>query len=258
LQSCFNFNPVAVFVAPSSTLGACLIILPTKDPEAAIITATVIDADGVANRSGFDTVFKGNSTYNVEGRVKTNLFGLTGHQLVGATYSNKNFSSLNQTMRFQIQKLTIQEEDNSWSLYYNFDQYLYEPKKGRGIRIFGRFGVSDGNPNPTHHFYSIGVSGKGVIPGRTMDQFGIGYYYMDISNPKIAGPLTTREFLRDEYGAEAYYNIAITPWMKLTPDIQVLRPAQKNQFNIEGGILNISKTSVDTATVVGLRLQMDF
>ena len=254
----FNFNPVAVLVAPSSTLGAGVIILPTKDPEAAIITATVIDADGVANRSGFDTVFKGNSTYNVEGRVKTNLFGLTGHQLVGAAYSNKNFSSLNQTMRFQIQKLTIQEEDNSWSLYYNFDQYLYEPKKGQGIGIFGRFGVSDGNPNPAHHFYSIGVSGKGVIPGRTMDQFGIGYYYMDISNPKIIGPLTTREFLRDEYGAEAYYNIAITPWMKLTPDIQVVRPAQKNQFNIEGGILDISKKSVDTAAVVGLRLQMDF
>ncbi len=254
----FNFNPVALLVAHNSALGAGVIILPTKDLEEATITATVIDADGVANRSGFDTIFKGNSTYIVEGRVKTNFFGLTGHQLVGATYSSKNFNSLNQTLRFQIQKLTIHEEDSSWALYYNFDQYLYEPKKGQGIGIFGRFGVSDGNPNPTHHFYSIGVSGKGVIPGRTMDQFGIGYYYMDISNPKIIGPLATREFLRNEYGAEAYYNIAITPWMKLTPDIQVVRPAQKNQFNIEGGILNISKKSVDTATVVGLRLQMVF
>ena len=91
-----------------------------------------------------------------------------------------------------------------------------------------------------------------------MDEFGAGYYYMDINSPKFTGPLATRSFLGDEQGFEAYYNFAITPWIKLTPDIQVVRPAQKNTFNSDGGILNISKKSVDTATVIGLRLQIVF
>jgi hypothetical protein len=43
--------------------------------------------------------------------------------------------------------------------------------------------------------------------------------------------------------------------MKLTPDIQFIRPAQKDK------LVSISppvKEGIDTATVVGLRLQMVF
>ena len=254
-----NFNPAILLTVPYSTLAGGIIILPTKDPKEAIITINALDGDGVANRSGFDTVFKGNTAYTIEGRLKTGFFGLTGHQLVGATYSTKNFSSLDQSLRIIIENGAIGKEDNSWAMYYNFDQYIYEPKKGQGVGIFGRFGASDGDANPIHYFYSIGVGGKGVIPGRTLDEFGIGSYYIDVSNPKFTGPLAERDFLRDEYGIEAYYNIALTPWMKLTPDIQIIRPAQKDVLEIDREALIASKKkSVDTATVVGLRLQIVF
>jgi porin len=254
-----NFTPVAILAGPYSTLGAGIIVLPTKDPNAATISVSAISSDGKADSSGFDTLFKGNTTYATEGRVKTDFFGLTGHQLIGGMYSTKNFTSLDQSLRFIILTRTIEKKDNSWCFYYNFDQYLYETKKGsgKGIGIFGRFGVSDGNPNPLHHFYSIGIGGKGIVPGRPLDAFGLGYYFIDVSNPKFTGPLTTREFLRDEYGVEAYYNIAITPWIKLTPDIQVIRPAQKRQI-LGQDILTASLKDVDTATVIGLRLQLIF
>jgi len=255
----FNLNPTLLLTTPNSVLGAGVIILPTKDPNQAIISAMVVDSNGKANRSGFDTAFEGNNTYAIEGRMRTNFFGLTGHQLLGATYSGKNFSSLDQSTRFIIENGAIEKEDNSWAIYYNFDQYVYEPKKGKGIGIFGRFGASDGDANPIHYFYSIGVGGKGVIPGRTLDEFGIGSYYIDVSNPKFTGLLEDRELLRDEYGVEAYYNIALTPWMKLTPDIQIIRPAQKDRLQIDSEHLLLSKKKdVDTATVVGLRLQIVF
>jgi porin len=218
------------------------------------------DGNGEAESSGFDTVFNSNTNYAIEGRVRTDFFGFTGHQLVGLTYSTRNFSSLDQSLHIIIESGNIEQEDDSWSFHYNFDQYLYEPKKGsgQGIGIFGRFGASDGNPNPVHYFYSLGIGGKGVL-GRPMDQFGIGYYYMDINNPKFTGPLGTREFLRDEYGVEAYYSFAITPWMKLTPDIQFIRPAQKETLQIDSEhLLASKKKDVDTATVVGLRLQVIF
>lgn len=261
-----NINPVASLAGPSSTLGGGVMVLPTKDPNAAVISISAISSDGKANNSGFDTLFKGNTTYAAEGRVKTDFFGLTGHQLVGGMYSTKSFASLDQSLRFIIENGTIEQKNNSWCFYYNFDQYLYEMKKGsgHGVGIFGRFGASDGNPNPMHYFYSIGIGGKGVVPGRALDAFGLGYYFIDVSNPKFTAPIETREFLRDEYGVEAYYNIAITPWLKLTPDIQFVRPAQKqvidfSKKDVFGTLIPaIIKDSISTATVIGLRLQLIF
>ena len=256
----FNFNPVPILAGPYSTLGAGIMVLPTKDPNAAILSVSVISTDGKANHAGFDKLFNGNTTYAAEGRVKTDFFGLTGHQLVGGMFSTKSFNSLDQDLRIIIESRAIEQKNHTWAFYYNFDQYLYEPKKGsgRGVGIFGRFGASDGNPNPMHYFYSIGIGGKGLIPGRQLDQFGMGYYYMDINNPKFTGPLGTRTFLRNEYGFEGYYNFAVTPWMKVTPDIQFVRPAQKQVIDFSGSIPIIVKDNISTAAVFGLRLQLIF
>jgi porin len=173
-------------------------------------------------------------------------------------YSSRQFTSLNQSAREIIVNQNIAKKTGTWAFYYNFDQYLYETKKGsgQGVGIFGRFGASDGNPNPVHYFYSIGIGGKGVIPGRPLDQFGIGYYYIDVSNPTFTGVFTTRSALSNEYGFEAYYNIALTPWMILAPNIQVIRPAQQDVVSITTG--GVSRTSIDTTTVLGLRLQLVF
>jgi hypothetical protein len=47
--------------------------------------------------------------------------------------------------------------------------------------------------------------------------------------------------------------------MKLTPDIQVINPAQKNAVSILAGMPPvISRTGISTATVVGLRRQVTF
>ena len=44
----------------------------------------------------------------------------------------------------------------------------------RGIGVFFAFGASDGNPNPVQYGFLAGIGGKGVIPGRADDSFGIG------------------------------------------------------------------------------------
>ncbi len=256
----FNINPVALLAVPYSALGAGVIILPTKDPKAATINFMVVQTNGKASTSGFEDLHSNQLSFAGEARVRTDFFGLTGHHLIGGGYSNKTFSSLNQSLRFFIGNRSIEKKDGSWMVYYNFDQYFYEPEKGsgRGVGIFGRFGFSDGDPNPMHFFFSIGVGGKGIIPGRPLDRFGIGYYYIDVNNLKFTGFLgREREFLRDEYGLEVFYNIAITPWLQLTPDIQVVRPAQKEVID-RVGLITIDKKSVHTATVFGLRLQVVF
>jgi porin len=259
-NTALNFNPAILVAVPYSTLAAGAVILPTSDPKEAIVSVMAYDGNGEANSSGFDTVLKGNTAYAGEGRVRTGFFGKTGHQLVGGVYSTRNYTSLNQNLRIIIENRAIQQEENSWAIYYNFDQYLYEPKKEQGVGIFGRFGISDGKANPVHHFYSLGIGGKGAVPGRPLDQFGLGWYYIDVSNPSFTGPFATTSFLRDEQGLEAYYNFAITPWARLTPDVQIVRPAQINTVRV-----NTSppppvtvQNDIDTATIVGLRLELIF
>jgi porin len=261
----FSINPVLMTTVPYSTLGTGVIGLPTKDPNQAIVSFMVLSSTGKASNNGFDDLDGNNLTFAGEGRIRTDFFGLTGHQLFGAVFSNRKFTSIDQNARFVIESRGgLEGKKGSWNIHYNFDQYLYEPKKGsgEGVGIFGRIGASDGNPNPLSFFGSLGVGGKGVIPNRPHDRFGFGFYYIDVESPKFQGPFRAVKFLRDEYGFEAFYNFAITPWLQLTPDIQIVRGAQKDKVTIGSGPLGVpliaSRQSIGTATIIGLRMKMVF
>lgn len=264
MNTALNVNPILLTTVPYSTLGTGLIVLPTKDPNQAIVSFLILSSTGKASTSGFEDLNDDNLTFAGEGRVKTDFFGLTGHQLFGALFSNKKFTSIDQSARFIFENGAFEGKKGSWNIHYNFDQYLYEPKKGsgEGIGVFGRFGASDGNPNFMNFFYSLGIGGKGVIPTRENDRYGFGFYYINVSNPELQGLFRGTKLLRDEYGFEAFYNIAITPWLRLTPDLQVVRGAQKEKIRIGQGILGVpfiaSRKSIGTSTVLGLRMQMVF
>ena len=61
------------------------------------------------------------------------------------------------------------------------------------------------------------------MAGRQADSFGVAYFYLGVSEPlKNLVPLLLQ--LRDEHGVELYYNMAITPWCQITPDLQVITP----------------------------------
>jgi porin len=78
---------------PYSTLGAGVMVLPTKDPEAALVTLSILSGDGEASTSGFSDLNANTLTFAGEARMRTDFFGLTGHQLIGFTYGNKEFTA---------------------------------------------------------------------------------------------------------------------------------------------------------------------
>jgi porin len=81
-----------------------------------------------------------------------------------------------------------------------------------------------------------------MVPGRTLDTFGVGYYYLGLSDEvkRLARPIRP---LRDEYGVELFYNVAVTPWCRLTPNFTVARSAV---------------VGLDTTLISGVRLQVAF
>lgn len=242
LNLALNFNPAALLV-PYSTLGAGVIILPGKSPDDAVITLSAFDPNGDPGTSGLNTVGQDGTLFVGEARVKTHFFDHTGHQLIGGVYSDKLYTSLDQNFREVAENRQLTSTSGAWCVYYNFDQYLVERQtsagKTQGWGVFGRFGVGDEDVNPVHYFWSLGIGGTGLFEARPDDGFGVGYF--NTTTSKASAPAFIG--LRDEWGAEAFYNIAITPWCQLTPDIQYIDGA---------------RATADPAWVMGVRLKLIF
>lgn len=241
MNMAFNLNPALALTVPQYTWGGGAILLPTQNPKEWVATASAMKTSGEASTSGIDDIDNGPTTIVLETRLTTDFFDMTGHQLVGYAHSDKSFTSLDQSVGTIIEGFPVSKDKGSWAAYYNFDQYFYEPEKGsgRGAGVFGRFGSTDGEANPVHYFASAGIGGKGICADRPLDRFGIGYYYLWVANQDVPNDLG----FGDTKGVEVFYNIALTKWVYLTPDIQVIDPSQRD---------------VDRAVVVGARLQMVF
>ncbi len=59
------------------------------------------------------------------------------------------------------------------------------------------------------------------------------------------------------HGFEAFYNVALTQWLLLTPDVQFIGPAQKRE--ITGSVAGPKAalgSYIGMATVLGVRLQV--
>jgi porin len=176
---------------------------------------------------------------------KVKPWGLDGHQRFGVGYSNKNFTKLKQDPRTIIPPggTGTATDDSDYVIWYNFDQYLYVEKDDptQGVGIFGRYGYTTGEVNPIQGFYSLGVGGKGICQGRDNDTFGLGYYYVDLSDD-LPGFLN----VSSEQGVELFYNFEITKSIHITPDLQwIINPGAGFE-------------SRDNAVVLGCRLQMSF
>ncbi len=250
LHSSFRWNPISARTTPYSTLGAAFAVFGQWGSW----TTMVYDTEGVPNESGFDTAFEGGTSMASEARFNVKPFEKPGHQLFGFAWSDKNFVALEQDPRVGIViprrpllnilnvLSPIEHESSSWAFYYNFDQYFFVESQDptQGVGLFGRFGISDGEANPIETFYSLGVGGKGIIPERDNDKFGLGYFFTDFS-----GDLPERLGIASSQGTELFYSIAITPWFSLTPDLQ---------FIVDPG----GDDSRDVAVVYGLRGHVSF
>jgi porin len=243
----FLYNPVFFRTCPYSALGTGFIWLPTPSVKFQFLA---LDTEGVPNTTGFKTVFKNGTTLVSELDVKTNFFGKPGGQVFGGSWCSKTFNSLQQDPRTFIDHIILgtplKTNKNSWCAFYNFHQYFFfrEGTKDQGIGIFGRFGVGEAVTNPMNYHIAFGIGGKGMVACRPDDRFGIGYYYTRLSD-KLPPVLFQKKIIQNyEAGGEIFYNVALTPWLQVTPSVQL----------IESGI----QKNNSMATVLSLRTQIYF
>lgn len=238
------FNPILARTLPYSAFGVGSIYLLEGEP---VFTLSVFDTRSSATTSVFDDFFNNGAVIFGTASLPTNFFGMPGHQGLEGVYSSGSYSNISESPYLDpIGGLVLPGplQSGSWALGYLFDQAFWvspdDPSRVWGM--FGKFGISDGNPNPVRWNVSAGISGASPIPGRLQDTFGVGVYHLEITSA-LKRSVTPTASLRNEQGVEIYYNARVTPWFQLTPDLQIIRP-------FEAG--------VETALAVGLRAKLDF
>ena len=137
-------------------------------------------------------------------------------------------------------------ERGSWSVNYVFRQYIVEHGHRDGWGLFTNVAFANKDTSPITKFFNVGLGGNGLFKSRNSDEFGVAYAFSDLSSvlkDNIDLLTVGNRTLQPEHQFEAFYNFHITPWLRLTGDLQIIR-----------GI----RPALDTAVVPGARLVMIF
>jgi len=135
-----------------------------------------------------------------------------------------------------IDGVDLPTKNNNWLVTFNLEQHLWTPQGKEnyatgtedfdnnppGIGLFYRFGYMPDDRNSYNMTMSGGFGGRGVIPGRPNDRMGLGVYAMFASNHFKDASRLLDELLKNEVGFEAYYTVAITPWLQVSADAQYI------------------------------------
>jgi len=276
--------PISLAMVPISAYGGGVMVLPTPD---ITLMALALDASGTPSENDIGKAFDDGVTLVSAANVKIKPFGLVGHQSVTGVWSDKNRFSLDQDPD-NLKRALLQEKypilgnpgpllerilakhfpqllipveaankkDSTWSVVYSFDQYFWQPDgdSKRGIGLFFSFGATDGNPNPIQYSYLMGIGGKGAFSGRPHDSFGVGWARTQFSDQFV--PLLRERLgigLDHEDAIEMYYTAAITPWLNLSPNLQVIDSGLNKDTSNGSGLQDIN-----TAVKASLRMNILF
>jgi porin len=107
---------------------------------------------------------------------------------------------------------------------------------GKGLGLYAKAAIADGNPNPVKRSFVGGVAGHAIVPGRPLDYFGVGYFFFNFSN-ELQNAVAQLASFNDEQGIEAYYAFVPAPWLRLTANLQYVNPAYgANPRVLVGGV----------------------
>jgi porin len=184
----------------------------------------VYDPQDATNRPLFADLFHNGVTFNSSATLRTSIAGLPGYYGIKGIYSTRRGTDFSEII--QPPGATPGTKQGSWLVGLAFQQYLVQDAShpARGWGVFGEIDKGDGNPNLMEWTTYVGVGGSSPIPGRLADRFGLAYFHLGLSNA-LKDELAPVFNLEDESGVEVFYNVAVTPWFRLTGNVQFIEPA---------------------------------
>jgi porin len=235
-------------IVPASTLGVGAIYIPNEHVTLASQVVSATDSSFESFGDAIDDLDDGQiwaTSLMTQYRVRDLPGGFNATYL---QWFDSNFTDIS-----SIVGALSSTKDDSWLLALSAWQYLFTEESStgpldatnkipdlQGWGLFARLGFADKHTNPFSLTASVGVGGRGVLPSRDNDLFGLGYFYTETESENL---FTAGGFPDSTQGFEAFYNLAITPAAMLAFDLQWLEADVPN---------------TDDAVLLGARLQMKF
>jgi len=213
------------------------------------ITFAVMDPNDYSVEPGLDKLFQDGVTFAPGINFSAKYFGKSAKHSFGGAVTTKKYTPFDAIKQIVIPGPSVnpvEPKRGSWSVNYIFRQYIIERGRRDGWGFFGQVAFADKATSPVTRFLNLGLGGNGLFKSRTRDEFGIAYAFTDLSRVLKDNldllPLGGRR-LRPEHQVEMFYNLHLTPWLRLTGDLQIIRPV---------------RPIADTAIIPGARLELIF
>jgi len=211
------------------------------------ITFALLDPNDHSTTTGIPDLFADGVTFSPGINFPVKYFGKTAKHSLAANITTKKFTPFDEFKQIILPgppTSIIEPKRGSWSVIYTFRQFIVERGRRDGWGFFSQISAANPDTSPITRFINVGLGGNGLFKQRRHDEFGIGYAYTDLSRSlkDNLDPLNRRRLLA-EHQVEMFYNFHITPWMRLTGDLQIIRPA---------------RPIATTAIIPGMRLEFIF
>lgn len=234
MNRAFALPSTGIGVASPGTVTDRLIVSPpyilagvaTLKTKAATFTLILADPRNALNPRVLERPFERGVAIVGGVTVPVEILGLRGFHTLRGGYSNARGFDLDEigNVRARLAAQQVVTKKGFWLASYAVQQYLVQsadnPDVGWGL--FGLTTLSDGNPNPIKWSMLAGLGGNNLLPGRADDKWGVGFFHYGLTQPLLTGLADRGIYRRSEGGVEAFYNWTITPWLRLTGDLQVV------------------------------------
>jgi porin len=174
-----------------------------------------------------DDLFSDGTTVSLGATWAGEISGRASSINVTGIYSDEETDDITETLLPPEQR--SKTKDESYNLSLKVSHLLLESSTvpGKGLGIYAKLALADGNPNIIDSSLKGGFAGHHIVPGRPNDSFGIGYFYLNFSN-ELQGVVAPVADFQDEKGVEVFYNFAVAPWIIIAADLQWVMPANND------------------------------
>jgi porin len=246
----FNGHSTGALFGPYSTLGTGLFYNPSAS--LALGTSLVASTDSTTG-TGLDTLDDGliwSTTVGYQHRWGD----LPGGMRATFQYAfDQDFFNFSDGPYLTPDGVRLPFERDTWAFVVNGWQYVQvegEPgatvnlANGRqdlqGLGVWFRGGFADRDTNPVVWGLSVGIGGRGSLPGRDNDTWGLGYAYAEIREVAF---VTDRLIESEAKRFESYYDAELTPWLHVSAHLNIAQPLL---------------SEFDTASIISLRVRTAF
>jgi porin len=188
------------------------------------LTAMVFDPNDQTTNYSFNRLFEDGVNVSLGLAWSGELTGRKSGAAITATYSTADGTDWSQIGLPPGSQTTTKK--GSYNVAVDLSHLLVESAgvPGKGLGLYAKAAIADGNPNPVQRSFVGGVAGHAIVPGRPLDYFGVGYFFFIFSN-ELQNAVAPVASFKDEQGIEAYYAFVPAPWLRLTADLQWVNPA---------------------------------